>query len=189
MAFINDNKNFQSQLTFEVKIHRLPHVSFNIQRLELPGLELSPVAVPTTINRHFVHGDELQFQPLEIGFKVQEGMEDWYEIFQWMIGLSFPDTHQQFAEIRQGRLKKLDISKPQQAQETTNNPTVYTGNLYSDITAFVLTSKGNPYLEATFKNCWPSSLSNLPFNTTDNVVRHIEANVRFRYDTYNVKKI
>jgi len=186
MPFTTENKNFQSQLNFDFKIHRLPHVNFNLQKANIPGVELGPVAVPTVLNKHYVPGDEITFNLLEVEFIVQEGMRDWFELRQWLVSLGFPDTFKRYQDVRRGRLKDLDGKPVKSSNLNPFQPKL--GDLYSQISLFVLTSKENVYLEATFTNAFPISLSDLNFATTDNEIKYITATARFRYDTYDVKK-
>ncbi len=187
MPFQTENKNFQSQLNFEFTIHRIPDVAFNLQRIVLPGVEITPIKVPSVVNKFHVPGDEVVYGQLEVEFKVQEGMRDWYEIFQWVTSLAFPETHDQYANIRRGRLKNLD-GKNVPLQDPNPDGGRKLQNLFSDITLHILTSKENPYLEFTFKDAFPVSLGPLTFNTTDADVNYLSSSIRFQYDTYNVRK-
>lgn len=185
MPFETENKNFQSQLNFSLAIHKLPHVNFNLTRVVLPGVEIMPVTMPTPLNAAHFAGDEIRYGQLEMDFKVQEGMRDWFEVFQWIVSMGFPDTFERYADIRRGRLKNLD-GKTVKGQDS--NPARKLQNLFSDVTLLIHTSKDNPYLEATFKDAFPVYVSPLSFNTTDEDVKYLTATARFQYDTYDFKK-
>lgn len=180
-----NNKNFQSPLNFELRINKLITTNFNLTRVNLPGLNLAPVSVPTNVNKHFVAGDEIEYETLDIDFKVQEGLEGWYEIFQWMVSLGFPESHTQYSDIVKENLRDL---RGNHRSQLIMNAALPSGsqNLYSDIILTILTSKLNPYLKIQFNNAFPIGLSNLTFNTSDNSVEYLTASARFKFDTYNI---
>lgn len=185
MPFEPKNINFQSPLNFEVRIMRLPDVIFNLQEVNIPGLELGVADQLTNLNKIPHPGDEIKYGPFEFTFKVQEGFRDWYSIWTWIIDLGFPQSPEQYARLREGREKNLDGNPIPFA---SGRPASYMSHLFTDITLLVLTSKENPYLEITLKDAFPISLSPLTLKTTEDDIKYLTAATRFAYSYYEVKK-
>lgn len=157
--------NFLSPLEFEFSIARLPNVAFFVQRATVPGISMSAVQQPGMFNPVFHSPDKLDFQELMITFTIDERMDNYLEIFDWMIGLSFPRSFGEYKELRD--------SEP---------------SLYSDISLLVKTSHKNPNIQFHFTNAFPITLDAVPLDTTAGDVVYPEASVSFRYDTFSISR-
>lgn len=163
------NKNFLSPLNFKFTIQRAPHVNFFIQKVNIPGLALTIVDVPNPIINIPFAGDHLNYEELEIIFKVDEDLQNYLEIHNWVRGL--------------GRLNPSDYYSLQSAP-------IYGGNgIRSDISLSILNSNRNPNYEIVFKDAMPISISSITFDTTMEDVNFVEATAVFRYINFDISKI
>ena len=103
-------------------------------------------------------------------FKVDENLQNYLELYNWMTGLGFPSNFDQYREIDQ------------------RNSTDDSG-LRSDISLIVLNSAHNANYEFVFESCYPSYLSGLTFDATDSNIDYITAEASFSFLLYEVKKI
>lgn len=158
--------NYFTPLEFLVTVKRLPNVEFFTQRVTLPGISSSAVRVPTRFNTVYQTPDELQYDPLNFSFIVDENMHNFIEIFNWMTAITFPQEHEQFKRIKESK-----------------------EGLFSDISVIVLNSHKNPAIEVTFKNCFPTNLTEITLDTTSSDVQYPEASVTFQYDWYEIKSL
>lgn len=163
------NKNFLSPLNFKFTIQRAPHVNFFIQKVNIPGLALPIVDVPNPIINIPFAGDHLNYEELEIIFKVDEDLQNYLEIHNWVRGL--------------GRLNPSDYYSLQSSP-------IYGGNgIRSDISLSILNSNRNPNYEIVFKDAMPISISSIAFDTTMEDVNFVEATAVFRYINFDISKI
>lgn len=181
--FKTENKNFQTGLNFDVRINKLPHVSYNVQKCIVPGVSFSSPTVTSNLNSYPVPGDELKYDAFEMDFIVQEGMRDWYEIWQWMEGNTIPKNFDQFKKLRINDLTNLDGSRNSPVDST---PSTYLKNTYSQISLFLSTSKVNNYMEITFNDAFPVYLSPLSLDSTAKDVDYLVGKVRFLYTNYEI---
>jgi hypothetical protein len=158
--------NFFTPLEFLVTINRLPNVEFYTQRAVIPGISANPVSYPTRFNKMYETPDELTYNNFEFSFIIDENMNNFLEVFNWMVGLTAPTNGGQF--------KKLKESKD---------------GLISDISIIVLNSNKNSSIKVIFKNCFPISLSEIILDTTQRDVEYPQATVSFQYDYYEIEKI
>jgi hypothetical protein len=164
------NRNFLSPLNFRFQIKKAPHINFFLQKVNIPQIYLKQVDTSNPFVTTPYPGEHINFSPLKIEFKVDESMQDYLEISNWIKALGKPETFQQYKDIQ---------DKPS-----------YTGDsIYSDISLIVLTSTKMHNYDITFVDSFPTTLSELTFNTTDEDVRYITASAEFKYTYYTVNSI
>jgi len=161
------NKNFLSPLGFRFSLARSPNLNFNIQNVRVPGIQLNQIEVATPFLR-IPNSDGITFEPLSITFRVSEDLDDYLEIFNWMIGLGAPESFDQYKAL---------------LNTTPGNP----GGIHSDITLIIMNSAMKSNIKVTFQDAFPISLGDLEFNTTDTDVNYIQCTVDFRYLKYNIE--
>ena len=164
------NKNFLSPLNFKFTIKKAPHVNFFIQKVNVPSITLMPPNFPTPFVNVPIPGEHIDYSELQITFKVDEDLQNYLEIHNWIKSLGKPDNFEQYKEIQD---KKS-----------------WTGDgIYSDISVMILSSTKSANYEVVYTDAHPVSLSGLTFNTVDEDVNYIEATASFKYTLYNIEKI
>lgn len=166
-----ENVNFLGNVKFSLSILRLKEVQYFCQAVNVPGVTIPPVTQHTPFHGIKIQGDRMQFEDLQITFKVDEYLNNYWSIFKWMKGISFPDTYNQYRALK----------------EAGNIPDF--GELYSDITVNILSSKQRPICNVHFKDCHPIRLSELRFATTDEDIDFITAQAVFTYSTFEYEQL
>ena len=178
------NRNFQSQLNFEFRVDRLSDFNFFVQKVNIPTLSMAAAdGGGTPLSNIPWPGDRMTFGELSVEFKVSEGIRNWYEIFSWMQGITFPEKQAQFGALRRGELKNRDGEKRKHVPARAN------GDIYGQGLMFLNSSANNPLALITFVDLYPISLSEAVFNTVDADVTHVTSTVNFKYDYFTVEKI
>jgi hypothetical protein len=166
---VNDqptNRNYLSPVGYRFTLKRAPNVEFFVQRLSLPGLTLPVVDRPTPFVRIPEPGDHLDFNQLSVTFKVNEDLDNYLEVFNWMVAMGKPEKFEQYT------------FDPKKSYNNTKE------TLKSDITINILTSAMNGNFEVTCRDCFPISLSELEFDSTVTDINYIEATVTFAIRDY-----
>lgn len=158
--------NFLQPLEFSLILGRAPHIQFHVQSANLPGISVGEVRQPTRFNTVFHTADEVQYGEFVATFICDENLKSWREIYDWLIGNTFPKEHEQFI-----------------AQEATQE------GLYSDIVLSIKNSNKRKNIKVTFKNCQPSSISDIQMDTTGSSVDYPVFTVTFKYDYYEIEVI
>lgn len=165
-----ENKNFLSPLNFRFLIKKAPHVNFFIQKVNVPSITLISPEPNNPFVKTPIPGEHMNFGDLKISFKVDEDLQNYLEVHNWIRALGKPENFDVYKAIQ---------DKPS-----------YTGDgIYSDITVMVLSSTKMPNYEITYIDAFPVSLSELEFNTTDENVNYITASATFKYTYYNITNI
>lgn len=162
------NPNFLSPINFKFQLKRAPTLNFFIQKANIPGLHLPSITAPNPIINYPYPGDHLSYDEFEISFKVDEDLQNYLEIHNWIRHL--------------GRLNPSDYY-------TLATAPNYTGTgIRSDISLQVLNSKRQPNYEIVFKEAFPTVLSSISFDLTNEDVSFIEASASFIYLSYDINK-
>ena len=164
------NKNFLSPLNFVFQIKRSPHLNFFIQKVNLPSLSLDYPQQPNPFTTIWIPGEHLSYGTLDVEFKVDEDLQNWFEIHNWLRSLGFPENFNEYSNIEK------------------QTPTSGKG-IRSDISLILLNAVKLPRWEITFREAFPISLSSLQFGTTDSTVTYISAKASFRFVLYDVNEI
>jgi hypothetical protein len=169
-----ENINLVAPYNFIFKIQRLPHVNYFVQSINIPSVSAGQVDLPTPFIRIPMAGDHLLYGLLTVTFRIDEDFQNYKEIYDWMKGIAFPDNFQEHADYQAAH---------------NNVPSNPHAAFYSDGTLTALSNKKNPNIEVTFKNMWPSFLSDVNFNTQETTFNPLEATVSFAFQTFDLRKL
>lgn len=174
-AFKNQiqNRNFLSPVGFKFTLNRAPKVAFFGNTTNIPGMTLGLATQPTYLKDIDIPGDIIQFNDLSLRFLVDENLENYMEIQNWIRGIGFP---QNLKEIYDWQKNDTIIGLQEKSQL----------NLYSDATLSVLTSSNNSNFKVKFSDVFPYTLTDLQFDATDSDIDYLTAEVTFKYTIYNI---
>ena len=166
------NRNFLSPTGFKFTLNRAPKVSFFGNSANIPSLTLGNAVQPSYLKDIDVPGDKIQFEDFALRFLVDENLENYMEIQNWIRGLGFPESLSEIYSLQKTG-KVFD--------ETAKGM-----DIYSDGTLQILNSSFVPNFQIKFKDLYPYSLTSLPFNATDTDVEYFTAEVNFKYTIYDI---
>jgi hypothetical protein len=158
--------NYFSPLEFVVTVKRMPNVQFFTQRATIPSVTKQPIDKPTPFKTIYETGDLVTYSELNLSFIVDEYMNNYIEVFNWIKGLTFPENFEQF--------KRLSESEE---------------GLRSDISIVVKNSNKNPSIVIDYYDCFPISLSEVLLDTTQNDIIYPEATVTFQYNYFSISQV
>jgi len=179
--------DYASPTQFRFGIHQLPKVEFFTVSANLPGISAGTAIRATPFKDIPTMGEKLDYENLSISFIVDEYLENYISLHNWMIGYGFPKDREQFRTFRDvtsntpadGGIPSVDIigsATPDKA-------------MYSDAFLQILSNKNNPILEVSFENAFPISLSALDFTQTATDVEYMIATAEFAYQIYEIKTL
>ena len=176
--------DYSSQVQFRFEILYLPLVEYFVQSANVPGIQLGTATVPSPFYDYPVPGDTLSFDPLNISFLVDENLNNFNELHQWISRLGFGDSHQEFADL----LQEGTPSQRTSSSKGIQRPLPEIGT-YSDATLTILSSKNMPKTEIRFKNIFPTSISGLDYNIGGTDVDYVTCSASFSYLGYTINQI
>ena len=168
-----DNRNFLAPTGFKFSLKRSPGVAFFCNQANIPSLDLGIATQPSYLKDIDVPGDKIQFGDLTLRFLVDEDLVNYMEIQNWIRGLGYPETLQEFDKLEKEAVLPGNFGR--------------TGdNIYSDGTLQILSSNLVAKFNVNFKDMFPYSLSTITFDATDTDIEYFTADVSFKYTIYNL---
>jgi len=182
--------DYASPIQFRFKISKLPEVEFFIQTVNLPGISIGSATVPTPLYDFPVPGDEISFQSLDVSFLVDENLNNYKELHDWISGLGFGKSHQQFADLQATSEDRFPGSTKGSLVAGVEIPAPLSeGGIYSDATLTILNSKNIAKTEVRFQNVFPTSIGSLSYNVQASDVDYLKASASFSYINYDIVQI
>lgn len=158
--------NYLSPTNFTISIKRIPNVEFFTQKMSVPSLSITPVERSTPLSNIYDIGDKLAYDDLSLTFIVDENMNNYKEILDWMEGIGGPRTTDQHATLANS-----------------------TDGYYSDIIATITNSHRNPNTRFNFVNCFPTSLGSIELDVNVQDIAYATCSVTFRYETFTMEQL
>ena len=170
-AFDNQiqNRNFLSPVGFRFSLAKYPKINFFVTSARLPEITLGTAIQPSYLKDLDVPGDKLVYGDFNLRFYVDESMENYMIIHNWLTGLGFPETAQQYKDI---------ITNEESVRDSKES--------FSDGTLRILNSNLRDNALVKFKDLFPIALSSLEFESSDTDINYFTADVTFKYTVYNI---
>ena len=185
-----DKMDYASPIQFRFKITKLPQVEFFIQTANIPGITLGSTSFETPLKDIAGVGDKVTYQTLDISFIVDENLNNYKELHDWIIGLGFPKDYTQFQTMQATGADRFPGSTRSTAVTGTNTPQpLNEGGIYSDATLTVLNSKNIAKTEIRFQNVFPISLGSLSYDVKASDVDYLQVQASFNYMYYEIVQI
>lgn len=146
-------QNSLSQLNFRLKLYTLPELEMRVQSVVIPGLNLGTIDIPTPFVTIPEPGN-ISYEQLTVNFMVGEDMKDYMEIFNWMVGLGYPDGLGTYTR------KFIDGS------------------------VLILNSNQKVLKNVRFTDMYPVSLSDVNFDSTLSEIQYVTATASFRFSRF-----
>ena len=184
--------DYATSTQWRLAFNRVPKTTWFCTTANIPGVTLGEAQYPTPMSDMFIAGDKLTFDTLNITFIVDEELQNYRELWEWLTGIGSPVKHTQWSDVLSkgdcltttfsaiGTDDQLDSRTASVMQSGTSTES----NLYSDSTLIVYNSKNIPKVEVKFKNMFPTSLSSLDYSQESTDVEYFKASASFRYLYY-----
>ena len=164
------NRNFLSPTGFQFSLSKEPKVSFFCTSARIPELSLQTSIQPTYLKDLDVPGEKLTYGDLTLRFLIDEDMTNYMAIHNWLTGLGFSETTNDF------------VSLTTDDQGLKNQLT----EQFSDGSLSILNSNYRINTIVKFKDLFPVSLSSLEFDTSATDIQYFTADATFKYTIYNI---
>ena len=163
------NRNFLSPVGFKFILTKAPKAVFFCNTARIPEITLETTIQPNYLKDIDVPGEKIRYGDLSLRFLVDENMENYMSIHNWLTGLGYPETTAQYRDLITDDRGILD---PKEA--------------FSDGTLSILDSSYQEVAKVKFKDLFPVSLSSLEFDATMTDIQYFTAEVSFKYTVYNI---
>jgi len=162
------NKSFLSNNKYEFVIERLPHVTFFVQSIVIPDVNLGGTQVSSPFVTIPLPGDTLVYTELQLTYIMDEDMKSWREIYEWMFNLGNPESRDKIGNLTQIPGKRNSVT--------------------SDASLLIKSNANNPRIKFTFYDMFPTSLGGITLSSTEGQ-EFLTSTISFLYSYYKVESI
>lgn len=166
------NRNFLSPVGFKFTLAKEPKVSFFCTSSKIPEITLQTETQNTYLKDIDVPGDKLTYADLYLKFLVDEDLVNYMAIHNWLTGLGFPESVQDYRDLL---TNQNDITQPLDPKKA-----------FSDGSLYILDSNYNTNAIVKFKDLFPVSLTSLDFDSTQTDIQYFTAEATFKYTIYDI---
>ena len=182
--------DYASPIQFRFKMTKLPNVEFFVQTANIPGITLGETSMATPLKDIPIPGDKVTYSSLDVSFLVDENLNNYKEIHDWITGIGFPQDHKQFSTLLGTSADRFPgTTSSTAATGTSIAQPLDEGGIYSDATLTVLNNKNIAKTEIRFQNVYPTSLGGLSYSITASDVDYLTVNASFSYMYYDIVQI
>jgi len=165
----NDQNLFQGS-KYSLNFDRLPYIQFFVTSVNIPGMSTHDVSQDTPFRNAPTPGNKMEYDALAIEFLVDEQLRSWSSIRDWMSGIAFPESFDQYKALSlQTRIQTFG-GKPQ----------------YSDASLTIYSNKNNAILKLAFSDVFPTILSGIQLSTADTALEVKKASAQFKFLNYDI---
>ena len=178
---------------FKVYIPIFPLVEWFVVSCNVPGITMGQGVVPTPLVDYPIVGEKLTYDQFSMTFLVDEKLENFMELHNWLINMAPPQNTNQFMArtseyvLPTGQNTKFYPAGNDDSQTATGSTS--DRQLYCDITLFILSSKNNPVATVVMRDAFPVSLSSLDYSQQDTDTNYVQCNVTFVYPFYTIQAV
>ena len=172
------NTSILSKNNFKLLIDKVPTVEYYVQSVNIPGLSFTEVNMGAGVGVDaFFPGDKVEFENLEVSFIVDEDLQNFQEIYDWMNAIVPIKDSTDFKEY-----VATTTTQPFDKLANINNDL----NQYSLITLVTNTNKNVPNKYFRFYDCFPTALSGMELvSGAENET--VTCTVTFRFTYYDIE--
>ena len=182
--------DYASPIQFRFKCTKLPLVEFFCQTANVQSISLGEATVNTPLYDYPIPGDKVTYGSLDISFLVDENLNNYKELHDWILGLGFPKDNLQYANLAASSADTFPGSTASAAATGTSlKQPVSEGGIYSDATLTILNSKNVAKTEIRFQNLYPTTLGGLNYDIQASDVDYLTVSASFNYINYDIVQI
>ena len=181
--------DYASPTQFRFGINQLPKVEFFTVAANVPSINMGSAIFPTPFKDIPVMGDKLTYENLSISFIVDEYLENYISLHEWMTAIGFPKSRTQFKDFRANTSNVAQTTQGTSQDIGDVQPATPANALFSDAYLMILSNKNNPIVEITFHNMYPVSLGALEYSQGATDVEYITVSADFAYQIYEIKTL
>jgi len=162
------NINPLSPNGFMFSISKLPKMTYFCQQVNLPGITLGSPEFGNPFQLQPIPGESLTYDQLTVQFLVDETMDNYCSIYNWLIALGFPQGYEQYSSFI--------------GSDATNYSEL--AKNFSDATLQILGANNQSIKTVHFIDLFPITLDSVIFSGTNTDVQYLVGNATFRYGYY-----
>ena len=177
--------DYASPTQFKFGIHQLPKVEYFVTQAELPDISLDTTLQNTPFKDIPIPGEKLTYSNLTVTFLVDEYLENYISLHNWITGLGFPQNRAQFTKFRDVT-SNTPADAGNEASVDIVGSAISDKSMYSDGYLMILSNKNNPIVQIDFQDMFPITLGSLSYDQGATDVQYLSVSTTFAYNIYTL---
>ena len=174
---VDINKSILNKNNFRLLIEKVPTVEYYVQTVSIPGLSFNETVQPVGMGVDaYFHGDKVEFETLNVSFLVDEDLQNYQEMYNWMTEIVPVANSADYQRLTGSTMNTLGVSSHDEVEE----------NLVSQITLVTNTNKNIPNRYFRFYDAFPISLGSLEMQSGSETAP-VTCDIQFRFNFYEIK--
>lgn len=166
-----NNDLLDNKFSFMVK--KLPGTSYRCTQANIPAQNLAVAYQQTSVNDLPLPGQKIEFGDFNMVFIVDQNLDNFSEIADWMRMLGTPLTGKSYNELAIQQLV----------------PRKGAAGLFSDGVLTINDAQNNPNVEVTYQDMFPYHLSEIILTNDTDTPLVMTASVSFKFQWFDVKYV
>lgn len=167
------NTDLLQSAKFILSFPRISATQFFCQAINVPGISSQSTIQATTFSDLHIPGDKIQYDTLNIEFLLDEELQSWTSVHDWIRALTFPEDFKEYSNLDKLSKYSQQVKFPQ----------------YAEAELLILAANGTPKVKLHFIEAFPISLSGFQMDVRQGSDATLTANATFRYKRYNLIKM
>lgn len=167
------NTDLLQSAKFILTFPRLTSTQFFCQSINIPGVTTQNTSQPTPFMDLNIPGDKFVYDTFNMDFLLDEELQSWTAIYDWMRGIAFPTEFEEYKNLK--HLSKFS--------EHTSFPQ------YADAEVTILAANNTPKLKFKLIDMFPVSLSQIALDIRLGSEHTMTATASFRFKRYDIIRI
>lgn len=159
---------------FKLVLHDLPNLEFHVTEFTTPNITYTVSKLNYRQHYANVGNDKLDIGDINVSFKVDDDLNNYIELWNWLKGLGKPHTY----EDRKRLNRELRVSDQQKNDHVVGREASF----------FFLNNMSQPNVEMVLTDVIPTSLSGISMTTKTGSDITLEANVTLSIGNMEFKK-
>ena len=156
------NESYLQPISFQFSCPKTPTLNYFVQSVSIPAVDSAAALQPTALVPAPVPGQDFTYNPLTVSFIIDENMNNWLEVYNWMISTKATDRFDRVAEP---------------------------ADQFADATVMVMNNKMQAIRRIEFSRIFPTNLSEISFDSANTDPGPILATATFAYTYYEVSEL
>jgi hypothetical protein len=162
---------------FKFEIERLPDLSFFVQKVSIPNVDLGVATQPNPF--HAIHhpGTQLTYGSVEVTYLIDAKFKNYFSLYYWMKGVGFPHN---FEEVENFRAQQLTLQ---------GNPRAHAVDLEKTRGTLIILQPdtGAIVAEILLEELFPMGMSAVEFSTSESDSPILTTTCTFSCSSFEVK--
>lgn len=152
---------------------RIQLTQFFCQSVNIPGVSVQNTIQNTPFSDLNIPGDKINFDSFTMEFLVDEELQSWIQVHDWLRGISFPKEFEEYKDLSNATRFSNSLKTPQ----------------YADADLILQSATNQPKIKFHFVDMFPISISGVNLDVRVGSERVLTSTATFKYKRFDVIKL